>query len=93
MVLTVDKFGRVLIPKKARQALQLDAGSKIELTVDAATKTAQLRPQQEALPPYIAYTDWGWPYLNVEMELPDDFDTVTFIKQTRQEYLDRKLGL
>lgn len=95
MVLTIDKFGRVLIPKKARQALGLKEGMQLEFTVDEGAGTAELKPKpkEEEVPPYIKYTDWGWPYLDVNIELPHDFDTVAFIKETRQEYLDKKMGL
>lgn len=34
MILRMDKFGRVLIPKTARKSLKLEAGSKIDLTID-----------------------------------------------------------
>ena len=94
MVLTLDKFGRVLIPKKARQALRLKVGSKIELTVDETTGTAELRTQtdQEGSS-YIKYAEWGWPYLDVGPPTVESIDTVALIKSTRQDYLDRKFGL
>lgn len=95
MVLTLDKFGRVLIPKKARQALRLEAGSKVKLTVDEATGTAKLKIQtdQEEGSSYIKYAEWGWPYLDVGPPTVESIDTVALIKSTRQDYLDRKFGL
>ena len=95
MVLTVDKFGRVLIPKKARQALRLEAGSKIELTVDEVTGTAALKLQtdEEEGSSCIKYAEWGWPYLDVGPPTVESIDTVALIKSTRQDYLDQKFGL
>jgi AbrB family looped-hinge helix DNA binding protein len=94
MVLTIDKFGRMLIPKKARKALRLKEGMQIEFTIDEDAGTAKLKPKRKEKvdESYVTYSEGGWPMLAVDIDLPEDFDTVAFMKQTRQEYLDKKMG-
>lgn len=95
MTLTMDKFGRVLIPKKARIALRLQPGCKVELTVDEVRGKAELEPARNEIEnnSSIKYTDWGWPYLDVGPPRVKSIDTVGLIKNARQDYLDRKFGL
>lgn len=93
MILTVDKFGRVLIPKPIRQALTLEPGSKVEISINSETKSLTMSPaREEEYESKIVYTDWGFPMIETKESLPEDFDTVAFIKGTYEEYFDRKFG-
>lgn len=50
MEVTVDKFGRIVIPKSVRDLLGLKAGTELHLEVtehEAGERTIALRPTQE----------------------------------------------
>lgn len=94
MTLTIDKFGRVLIPKLLRQFLNVEPGSQIEVSVDEEAKSIVLHPKsKDEYESEVVFNDWGLPMIETKASLPEGFDTVEFMKTTRQEYLDRKFGL
>lgn len=44
MIASIDKFGRVVIPKAARDALRLSPGAEVELVLDKGA--ILIRPRQ-----------------------------------------------
>ena len=98
---SLDKFGRILIPKKVRKALQLKAGQALQIAVDLSQNCLFLLWEQ---PRQLSITDIadirisasGLPFVNNAIEgeeVGEDFDAGAFLKETRMDYLDRKLGL
>lgn len=78
--LEMDKFGRVLIPKKVREALNLKAGSKIKAEMQGPQLTLSAQP-----PRYIIeHGPSGRPVIHFPdaAPWPDDYDPV---KEAREE--------
>ena len=46
MEVVIDKFGRILIPKKLRKFLGLQPGQRLKLIADPSAHTLQLVPEQ-----------------------------------------------
>ncbi|MEO0731456.1 MAG: AbrB/MazE/SpoVT family DNA-binding domain-containing protein [Bacteroidota bacterium] len=93
MELTLDKFGRVLIPKKVRAALGLRPGMSISAIVNEEDKQLTLLPAPNAEDQVTKYTDWGFPVLQSSQHGQQDYgDAVSFIRETYDEYFQRKLG-
>lgn len=92
MVLTVDKDGRILIPKRLRQKLHLRPGSRLKIGVQNEKKF-DLEVQDDDEQHRIARMPSGFPYLDVGEPKIDSMDTVELIRQDRIAYLTRKLGL
>ena len=92
MELTIDKFGRVLIPKEIRNLLGLVPGTKVKVEVDKNYGRLSLATDTLPAPQIIEFTDWGFPYVNNGEPDTDEFDTVAFMKETYDEYFMRKLG-
>jgi len=95
MTLTIDKFGRVLIPKSLRQHLHVEPGDELQVEIKNETPAIILscKPTQtEEYDAEIIYTDWGLPMIKTSGSFPENYDTVTAIKQNYQEYFDRKFG-
>lgn len=59
MLASIDKAGRVVIPKEVRDRLSLDAGTELELTVEGPT----LRLAPVRRPGRRVVTVGGWPVL------------------------------
>lgn len=93
MVLSVDKFGRVLIPKRVRRLLGLQPGTNIELKTNEEEGLLIFRVPKLPAKDEIILTKYGLPIIQNGPVITEDFDTVDFIKSTRAAYLDRKLGL
>ncbi|MEM9929378.1 MAG: AbrB/MazE/SpoVT family DNA-binding domain-containing protein, partial [Bacteroidota bacterium] len=63
MTLTIDKFGRVLIPKTLRELLTVQPGDKVEVKIDSERPALLISPlPPEPLDYEITYTDWGFPF-------------------------------
>lgn len=79
--LEMDKFGRVVIPKKVREALNLRPGSKLRADLSHRTFTLEA----EARPYEIRYDEQGWPTVHFSQAapLPADFDPVRDIREDR----------
>ena len=93
MTLTIDKFGRVLIPKLLRQFLNIEPGSEIEISFNEQDKALVLHAvPEEEYESEVVFNEWGLPMIKTKSTLPEDFDTVDFMKQTYQDYLDRKFA-
>ena len=93
MEVTIDKFGRILIPKKIREMLGLEPGQVLEVLVDRYNRKLDIRLPAKADTINIIVEDSGLPVIQNGPSLEEDFDTVAYIKATREEYLDRKMGL
>ena len=106
MQVTIDKFGRILIPKAVRELLGFSGEQALELQVDQAEKTIELKPAAKPLPKW-SKNQVGFPTVHAKSQssagiLPEiengpppaaDFDIVAFIKKEREAYLNRKMGL
>jgi AbrB family looped-hinge helix DNA binding protein len=93
MEVTIDKFGRILIPKKVREMLGLKPGQVLELITDQTSRKLNLRLPAESASMEVIVTDFGLPVIQNGPPTEEPFDTVEFIKETREEYLNRKMGL
>ena len=93
MEVTIDKFGRILIPKKIRESLGLKPGQVLEILVNRYTRTLDIRLPSKDNEVNIKVEDSGLPVIQNGPSLEEDFDTVAYIKATRNQYLDRKQGL
>ncbi len=93
MEVTIDKFGRILIPKKIREMLGLKPGQVLELVTDQTSRKLDLRLPAEPSSMDVKLTDFGLPIIQNGPPTDEPFDTVEFIKESREEYLNRKMGL
>lgn len=92
MEVTIDKFGRILIPKKIRQLLGLLPGQKLELVADEDNRKLAFRLPLEIERTAIELTSFGFPVIqNGQPDEASEVDTVELIKDTREDDLDRKL--
>lgn len=85
--LEIDKFGRVLIPKKVRDALNLKAGSKITGELDGKNLTLTA-PQPQYV---ISHSSSGRPVIHFPNAAPwpAGHDPVKAIRDERTEQLLR----
>jgi len=74
---TIDKAGRVVVPKPLREKLGLAAGDDLQIDSDGDQIT--LRPVRTQ--PLFGRKDGIWVYLGPT----DDFDIVDFIDQEREK--------
>lgn len=93
MEVKIDKFGRILIPKKIREELGLKAGQRLELSCVSDTDNIYLAAADVATPDDIEVTDFGLPVLHNGKNEEGEFDNAAFMKETREAYLDKKNGL
>jgi AbrB family looped-hinge helix DNA binding protein len=105
MQVTIDKFGRILIPKAVRELLGFSGEQALELRVDQAEKTIELKPAARPVPKW-SKNQFSFPIIHSKSRsspriLPEidngpppvsDFDIVAFIKEEREAYLNRKMG-
>lgn len=84
---TVDKFGRVLLPKPVRERLGLHPGDTLDLVVREGTVVVTKVPPKE---PGIAYRN-GVPYLS-GYEWAGDYPMEEAVDRMYEEYLRHKLG-
>lgn len=88
MDVTIDKFGRIVIPKVVRDALGLKAGSELQVEIteeETGERTIALRPGQEKA--LLIDEDGLLVYTGV-LQAPD-FDVVEHIRVTREERAHR----
>ncbi|GAA5503041.1 hypothetical protein Dxin01_02790 [Deinococcus xinjiangensis] len=79
--LEIDKFGRVLIPKKVREALNLRAGSKLKADLSGTALTLEAEaPRYE-----IRYSEGGWPVVHFldAQPWPEDEDPIKACRDER----------
>lgn len=73
--------------------LGLKPGQTLELVTDYTSGKLNLRLPADPSATEVIVTDFGLPIIQNGYPSEESFDTVAFIKQTREEYLDRKMGL
>lgn len=89
MELEIDKFGRVLIPKKMREALNLRSGDKVMAQASGHTLTLTAPESKTAL----RFSESGWPVIDSSVLLPAGIDFVQSARDERQRELFERLGL
>jgi len=85
MDVTIDEYGRIVIPKPVREALGLEAGATLHLETiegDSGTRKIALRPEQEESP-YRKKGD-GDVRVYTGRLVDDDIDVVQLIKEQRE---------
>ncbi|MBC6995844.1 hypothetical protein QWY85_17485 [Neolewinella lacunae] len=92
MKVTVDKFGRILIPKKLREAGGIEAGSVFEIEMDDSTHSLFFKLVPEVLP-HVEYTPWGWPVIVYPDPSVVNFNLKEFINTGYEERGLQLLGL
>ena len=88
MDVTIDKFGRIVIPKVVRDSLGLKAGSELQVEIteeETGERTIALRPGQEKA--LLIDEDGLLVYTGVLKV--QDFDVVEHIRVTRDERAHR----
>lgn len=93
MEVTIDKFGRILIPKEIRKVLGLQAGQVLSLYTSEENNLLCIQAKIEAEETPIKYTPTGLPYIDNGKSEASSFNTSQFVQETRAQYLNRKLGL
>ena len=94
MTVTLDKFGRILIPKQVRTQLGVVAGDKLELDVSSEERSISIHPAPSTeKKAEIRMTDWGWPVIHFVDGKSRDFDVVALIKEEREERAAKHLGI
>jgi len=73
--------------------LGLKPGQVLELVTDPSSRKLDLRLPADPSSTEVIVTDFGLPIIQNGPPSDEPFDTVAFIKETREEYLDRKMGL
>ena len=93
MQVTIDKYGRILIPKRIREQLGIQLEQPLELRLSEDGVALEIRPSPSAVAELVMAED-GWPVIDNGNTPPEaeDFDIVAFIQSERQAYLDKKMG-
>lgn len=90
MEVTIDKFGRILILEKIREAIGLKPGQALELIVNRYGRELNIKLPADAEQTDIVMEESGLPVIQNGGQT---FDTAQFIKETQEEYMNRKMGL
>ena len=85
---TLDKFGRVLLPKQVREDLALHPGDVLDILVREGTVVVSKTPSKKQ--PGIAWRN-GVAFLS-GYEWPLDIPMKEYIKRMEEEEMLRKLG-
>ena len=59
----IDKFGRILIPKKIREAKGYEYGMELNLVMEPETKALTISAVEEFQEPYFEMAPWGLPII------------------------------
>ena len=86
MKVTIDRSGRLLVPKPVRDRLGLRAGTDLELEVTSAGLL--LKPGVPK--PSLVKEGDDWVHLG---ELPPGFDVLNALEDDREERMRKNLGL
>jgi len=86
MQTTIDKFGRIVIPKRLRQIHGLTPGTRVD--IEDRPESVEIRPHQEE-PPLVRING----RLVHTGKLPDDFDLREFVKAQRHERAEKVAGM
>ena len=91
MEVTIDKFGRVLIPKKIREARGYKAGTVLSIVEDPTVEALVLEPVKHKKPS-IEYLDWGWAVIKYPDGPRNNRDAVDLIDEDREERENQTAG-
>lgn len=91
MKLRIDKSGRLLIPKPVRAHLRIEPGDEVQLTLNAEEHSVKLTAAPSSQDQILVMTEWGFPIIYTAQSLPEDFDTVAFMKETYEGHFREKL--
>lgn len=92
MTVTIDKFGRILIPKSVRDILGVKSGYDLKLDIDNIRKTVLITPQPSKNYQVIQ-NGWGWPIISFSNKSePATFSITDLIREAREERADQLLG-
>lgn len=82
----IDKFGRILIPKKIREAKGYACGTELSLVMEPEMETLTLRSEKVRSAPYVIIAEWGLPLI-VYPDGPPKYrkSTVEMIAEDREE--------
>lgn len=94
MEVKIDKFGRILIPKKVREELGLKAGQYLEIGQVNEQEGIYLK-KQPATAPQLTHSAEGFPFFLFEesLEQEDVPDAASLIKISREERDQKIMGL
>lgn len=81
----LDKFGRVLIPKRARHTLGLKPGDRLKVTTEHGAIRLSSQTKRGGLSNQEGVPLWRG-------ELAEDFDLVEFINQQRDRRIEDTTG-
>jgi AbrB family looped-hinge helix DNA binding protein len=84
MTVTIDTFGRILIPKKVRKLLRLSPGTCLTLEV-RNNNTALHAKVPERPSPELVIDEFGIPTYVFDTDETMDHDFVTALRKDRQE--------
>lgn len=81
----MDKFGRILIPKKIREAKGYEYGMELSLVMEPETKAITVTLAEKYPEPYLEMMPWGLPV--IRWPDPDHIsqDAVEAIAEGREE--------
>jgi AbrB family looped-hinge helix DNA binding protein len=82
MVLTIDKFGRVLIPKRVRQALNLRPGTSVNLEISEDNRRAYIEAPTSSEPELVV-DEFGIPTFFFDTEDVMKYDFAEAIREDR----------
>lgn len=83
LTMTIDKFGRIVIPQQVREALHLSPGTKLEIAKETETAIVLKVVRDES----VIEIRNGWPVIRCK---DPAIDIVKMIKEDREER-DKKL--
>lgn len=87
----IDKFGRIVIPKPARDALALEAGDELEVEIreqETGGRTISLLPIKQQLP----FKRKGDVLVFTGKLADSDYDVVEHVRKAREERSRRLSG-
>ncbi len=92
MEVTMDKLGRIEIPKKIRELLGLRPGQTLEMTANREAGRIDLTPKDQPLA-VLRLTDQGIPVFYFDPPVELDFDVIELIRKDREERDAKIAGL
>lgn len=90
MTLSVDKFGRLLIPKALRRHLRIEPGDTVIVTLDDDTHSINISADQEGRAE-VTFTEWGFPIINSPGEFPTELKDRNLNREGYEEHFRQRL--